>query len=603
MTGPYLKSGESIILTTDRVFIEDIEYDMILTSQRLALVDSGHTSDQPQVIPFATILSVKGGTTPAREPFITLTVIDPIGLEDNQTLDLVFSLQPYEDRSAERDLWVQKLIEHIVSVRQEPPLARKQQVPEKSQGMNPSVRRWVAPDMPQPHSQVTEKAPRPSEELLSAIQKTTIITTDDSGKEPAPDETEYPEHKASPEIPEYSETEAAPFASEEIVSGDSTRQEEPVEQTITETARADEEIQNTPVQVLESEPAKTGTQPVDETELPSHPGETEKSAPEKEEGFQKLIPTTESVETEETSQSGNAAGISDAEKREQNPVLNPEIILKQPVTPPAPEIPAVTMDKGHTELPEGTAPAQPVENKTEKLDFTAKTPVPAESAPAIPDEHGLSHPEPTIQTGLPDTVVFPVISTSTIPGKPEKPVKTMTSDTPAPEPQGNAPAPQPGKIPTWALVTSIITTLVIIAGVVVIFWHPAGYTGGPAPEITPVQTSQPVSTTAPVVVQSTGVWVKVVYNGTFVGTYGNPGTLKQVRGKEEQVYTIKDPHDLVQASFTKQDDSGNVLTVEVYNNGNMIKQVTKSAPRATISILVDPYTGDAPYIPVTTFGE
>ena len=96
MAGPYLKSGESIILTTDRVLIDDIEYDMILTSQRLALVDSDHTSDQPQVVPFATILSVKGGTTPAREPFITLKVIDPVGLEDSKTIDLIFSEQPYE---------------------------------------------------------------------------------------------------------------------------------------------------------------------------------------------------------------------------------------------------------------------------------------------------------------------------------------------------------------------------------------------------------------------------------------------------------------------------------------------------------------------------
>ena len=60
MAGPYMKSGESIILTTDRVMIDDIEYDLILTSQRLALVDSGHTSEEPQVVPFATILSVKG---------------------------------------------------------------------------------------------------------------------------------------------------------------------------------------------------------------------------------------------------------------------------------------------------------------------------------------------------------------------------------------------------------------------------------------------------------------------------------------------------------------------------------------------------------------
>ena len=37
MAGPYLKSGESIILTTDRVLIDDVEYSLILTSHRLAL--------------------------------------------------------------------------------------------------------------------------------------------------------------------------------------------------------------------------------------------------------------------------------------------------------------------------------------------------------------------------------------------------------------------------------------------------------------------------------------------------------------------------------------------------------------------------------------
>ena len=156
MVGPYMKSGESIVLTTDRVLIDDIEYDLILTSQRLALVDSGHTNDQPQVVPFATILSVKGGTTPAREPCITLTVIDPAGLGDAKTLSLIFTQQPYQDRSAECDLWVKKLIEHIVSVRQEPGPAGKQPAAEKPRGMQPTLRRFIAPDLPLPHSEVPQ---------------------------------------------------------------------------------------------------------------------------------------------------------------------------------------------------------------------------------------------------------------------------------------------------------------------------------------------------------------------------------------------------------------------------------------------------------------
>jgi hypothetical protein len=102
------------------------------------------------------------------------------------------------------------------------------------------------------------------------------------------------------------------------------------------------------------------------------------------------------------------------------------------------------------------------------------------------------------------------------------------------------------------------------------------------------------------VIPTEGVWVKVMYNGTFVGTYGNPGDLREVRGTGEQIYAIKNTNDLVQASFTKQDDYGDILTVEVYNNGTRVTQVTKRTPGGTIAILVDPKTGKAPYVPVTT---
>ena len=205
LAGPYMKSGESIVLTTDRVMIDDIEYDLILTSQRLALVDSGHTSEEPQVVPFATILSVKGGTTPAREPFITLTVIDPVGLEDSRTIDLIFSQQPYEDRAAECDRWVQKLIENIVSVRQEPAPAGKQAAPVKSRGMNPTVRRFEAPEMPRPHSEVARKSQGPSGELLSAMQKTAWDTQENLPEAPAGQTSSegvgYPETATPPPAP------------------------------------------------------------------------------------------------------------------------------------------------------------------------------------------------------------------------------------------------------------------------------------------------------------------------------------------------------------------------------------------------------------------
>jgi hypothetical protein len=71
-------------------------------------------------------------------------------------------------------------------------------------------------------------------------------------------------------------------------------------------------------------------------------------------------------------------------------------------------------------------------------------------------------------------------------------------------------------------------------------------------------------------------------------------------GPGDQFYQIKDSTGLVQASFEKLDDYGDTLTVGVYNNGTQVTQVEKRAPRATIAILVDPATGKAPYVPVTT---
>jgi hypothetical protein len=147
----------------------------------------------------------------------------------------------------------------------------------------------------------------------------------------------------------------------------------------------------------------------------------------------------------------------------------------------------------------------------------------------------------------------------------------------------------------------ILVILAILGGVAVMLLHPAGNSDGPdQPVIAPTQTLLPITTTAPNIIPAEGVWVKVTYNGTFLGTYGNPGALKEVRGTGEQIYAIKNSNDLVQALFTKQDDYGDVLTVEVYNNGTMVTQVSKRTPRGTISILVDPKTGKAPYVPVTT---
>jgi hypothetical protein len=64
ISDPYLKSGESIILTTDRVRVNSVQYDVLLTTRHLVLVDTGQSRFQPSMYPLRSILSVKGGKTP-----------------------------------------------------------------------------------------------------------------------------------------------------------------------------------------------------------------------------------------------------------------------------------------------------------------------------------------------------------------------------------------------------------------------------------------------------------------------------------------------------------------------------------------------------------
>ena len=564
--------------------IDDIEYDLILTSQRLALVDSGHTSEEPQVVPFATILSVKGGITPAREPFITLTVIDPVGLEDSRTIDLVFSQQPYEDRAAECDRWVQKLIENIVSVRQEPAPAGKQAAPVKSRGMNPTVRRFEAPEMPRPHSEVARKSQGPSGELLSAMQKTAWDTQENLPEAPA--------GQTSPEREGYPETGTpapAPAAEEE---GTSPMPGEPVTGPGSPAESAGAISPPTPGQ------GSTGV-PVRDEDLPKTDERTDQAVV-------PAIPSEELVLVATGEVQKDTVPVPPDERTDEKGLQGTE---KEP-------LPART----------GARARKPARKKKKSSPAPAKTTAQPESSPGYaypalsdPDDRGdvlreeparlpadtpgqanvpgISPPGRGEQVGLPDRVVFPVLSPAIPDTTPETPPVVQT-------PAGQPPAPQPEKIPVRVLAAVAIILLIIIGAAAITLFSPAGNPIGPShPVITPTLTPLPVTIIPAIVIPSEGVWVGVSYNGTYLGKYGNPGGLIEVRGTGEQFYPIKDSNGLVQASFTKQDYYGDTLIVGVYNNGTMVRQFTTSAPGGTITLLVNSTTGKAPFVPVTTTGE
>ncbi len=158
MGSPYLNSGEAIILTTNRVSADAVPYDVMLTSERIFLIDNRNARFEPRIIPLSAILSVQGGKTPAHDPVITLLFRSKEAGDERQPLNLVFSQNPAENRKPERDDWMRSLIQLSINQHEkegvtETPLPLE--ATEKTE-LRPSVRHGVAPEMVRPLSNVVD---------------------------------------------------------------------------------------------------------------------------------------------------------------------------------------------------------------------------------------------------------------------------------------------------------------------------------------------------------------------------------------------------------------------------------------------------------------
>jgi hypothetical protein len=119
MGNPYLNRDESIILTTQRIRINSTLTDVLLTNQRLILVDPSHAQFRPQTIPLTTIETVMTGEDAEGNPILSLSLsaITPQGA--TQSKELIFSQKTMGERKQERDEWVKQLKDQIASVREQ----------------------------------------------------------------------------------------------------------------------------------------------------------------------------------------------------------------------------------------------------------------------------------------------------------------------------------------------------------------------------------------------------------------------------------------------------------------------------------------------------
>ena len=130
-------------------------------------------------------------------------------------------------------------------------------------------------------------------------------------------------------------------------------------------------------------------------------------------------------------------------------------------------------------------------------------------------------------------------------------------------------------------------------------------TAEPTPVITPEQTPvmQPTAvTTSPAQpsIPENGVWVRVTYDKEYSGTIGTSGWLREVSGTGEHFYQIPARStDIVDISIQKLDSSGLGLTVEIFNNGELIQSKTMKTPMGTIGLNVGLKTATVPTITPT----
>lgn len=481
-------------------------------------------------IPFATIISLRGGWNRDGDPVITLNLTDPGGLDSTHTLDLVFSQLAGEHRKAECDGWIEYLMDQIVLARQD--AIRTDTAPlDHDTGIQPSIRRWVAHETIQPRANIAVSHPVPAKE------STTLLIQ--PGSPPIPDAAEP---TVSSVLPEKTGEEALAALLEDMQ----------LHATVLPAARAIEESADTGRTETEQLNPVSQT-PSDVTVIPDQPEDIAGSHEEKIfSDIQSTVP----------------AGTPELED------MLPEVTEE---TPGVPETIPVTEPETREILTVPDAEPQVLR------------------APASPEPEGIVWP--VIPTHGPASQDTNIPQEPEISGYEEIPAETAPPETPATP----SPSPAPGSLrhPLFLAIAICVIILAIAGGALFYSMYLAGNSDkAHTPEVIPTPTIVQTPVLPVVTIPTTGIWVRLESNSTFLGTVGIPGSLKMVSGSGNQFYQIRQPDGAVQASFQKQGYTGDPMTVEVYNNGKLVAHRITTAPRGSIDFILDPKTGEPPGIPL-----
>ncbi|MFA4875888.1 MAG: hypothetical protein WC586_00615 [Methanoregula sp.] len=583
MSSPYLSSGESITLTTHRVGFDTIPYDMMLTTQRLTLIDSRYARFEPLMIAFEDILTVKSGTASNGEPVI---ILNYAGADDiPREMNLIFLQQPGEHRKHERDIWVKKLMESIIAGRQGPADTVEEPV-SGPDGMQPSVRRWVAPEGITPHTPFAGEEPDQPEVTIIPDDEKDLTNQDTRNEEPEDIRGEGLQGTVAGNRPVENTSQTLP---------------EP-ESEDRKTARYDygvEYPESIDGFIPPPQPEKVGLEKFQTIVVPFIPAALPRDAePDRKEeisketilaGAQSLIPD---------SLTGEEPDAVSKEGRGTDPIIQEK---KETASQKLPEEPGQSMSKntkkeqqaGSDILADGAGlPVSEPDADLQTKKSTTEKPG-GEESPMARD---------TTKAGAEPAKKAKSRKKSRKTSATESSVTRVTSGSPAltgmqKDPKEKEPPKPgfslPGSRPKIALAVLALVLLIALAVSVILAFNMFPWTGGtsPGPATAAPVTNQTTPAPAGLVIPADGAGFRVIYPGDFAGEVGNPGEMKIVSGTGDLFFPVKRNDGLVQAFIQKQDNSGDTLTVEVYNRGKMIYTRSVSTPAGSLNLLIDVRTG------------
>jgi hypothetical protein len=107
----------------------------------------------------------------------------------------------------------------------------------------------------------------------------------------------------------------------------------------------------------------------------------------------------------------------------------------------------------------------------------------------------------------------------------------------------------------------------------------------PTPVPTPAVTSEgtPVALSKPqFTIPSSGVWLRIQYPGTFIGSLGSRGSMREVNSSGDRFYQIPATEGIIEAQITKADGSGDLLMLELYKDGNLVRRMNSTTPHGIL---------------------